>query len=271
MAGSGSWWAGVHHDGRGGAHDGRRIQLAGEHPQGTLPGRPLPRLHKCGGRLAPRDVDAGCGQTSKMLYSTSDGGRTWQEDSCSLGPGCPQKDGLLPSDSYPTGISFLGSDGFASALNHGDPYLWFYESHDAGHTWQRILLTVPKTYAHGYGDVYPPSFSGTSGRMFVQFSTSTGPYLVVYQSADGGRSWQPKASLTLPVSLASPVQFGWTIGEDGDVFRDIGLARCGALRALQDSSDAMLFAVATVLIRAAGNQEHHLPGEVVAPTGIHVM
>ncbi len=159
----------------------------------------------------------GAGLMSKVLYSTSDGGRTWQEDSCSLGPGCPQKGGLLPSDSYPTGMSFLGSGGFVSALNHGDSYLWFYGSQDAGHTWQRIPLTVPKAYAQGYGDVYSPSFSGTNGRMFVQFSTSTGPLLVVYQSADGGRSWQPKASPALPVSLGSPAQFGWTSGEDGYV------------------------------------------------------
>ncbi len=155
------------------------------------------------------------GLMSKVLYATSDGGRTWQQASCSLGPGCPQTDGLLPADSYPTGISFFGSDGFVSALNHGDSYLWFYGSHDAGRTWQRIPLTVPKAEAQGYGDVYPPSFSGTSGRMFVQFRSSTGPDLVVYQSADGGLRWQPNAAPALPVSLGSPAQFGWTRREDG--------------------------------------------------------
>lgn len=158
----------------------------------------------------------GAGLMSKVMYSTSDGGRSWQEDSCSLGA-CPQKVGLLPSDSYPTGISFLGSDGFISALNHGDPYLWLYGSQDAGHTWQRVPLTVPKTYAQGYGDVYPPTFFGTNGRMFVQFSTSTGGSLVVYQSENGGLSWQPNAGPALPVYLGSPAQFGWTSAKDGYV------------------------------------------------------
>ena len=155
------------------------------------------------------------GLMSKVLYATSDGGRTWQQDSCSLGPGCPQTDGQLPVDSYPTSISFVGSDGFVSALNHGDPYLWFYGSQDAGRSWQRIPLTVPKADVQGYGDVYPPSFPGASGRMLVQFSSSTGPDLVVYKSTDGGLRWQPNATSPLPVSLGSPAQFGWTDGEDG--------------------------------------------------------
>jgi photosystem II stability/assembly factor-like uncharacterized protein len=156
------------------------------------------------------------GLMSKAIYSTSDGGRTWEEVSCSGGPGCSQKTGGLPGDSYPTGIAFLGSDGFVSASYHGDPYLWFYGSQDAGHTWQRIPLAVPKADAQGYGDVYLPSFFGTSGRMFVQFTNPTGPALVVYQSSHGGHTWQPNASPALPISWAGQsAQFGWTSGEDG--------------------------------------------------------
>lgn len=137
---------------------------------------------------------AGAGQEEKILYATIDGGHTWQQVSCS----CNISTTSLPGDSYPTGFMFNDLKGFVTALNHGDPNVWFYGSSDGGRTWQRIPLPVPSAYRTYYGSAYPPAISGLNGSMFVQFQGQNAGAVVVYRTSDGGRTWHPGSGPVVP-------------------------------------------------------------------------
>ena len=154
------------------------------------------------------------GLMTKAIFATTDGGSTWQLVSCSLDPSCPLQPTGLPGDSYPTGFSFLGSaQGFLTAAYHGDPYVWFYGSEDAGRTWKRIALSVPPSEQADYGNAYPPAFFGSTGLMFVQYVGQESS-LVLYRSLDGGQSWQPTSGQAIP-SSAGPATISWATALDG--------------------------------------------------------
>lgn len=162
------------------------------------------------------------GLMDKAIYVTSDGGRTWQESSCTLGPGCRQGTGGLPADSYPTGLSVLGSDVFVTALNHGDPYVWFYRSPDGGGNWTRIPLDPPEVLKGAYGDAYPPAFTGRDGSMFVVYRTPAGSTVAsVYHTTNAGRAWGFVKGSALRLS-GSPAVLGWQSAEQGYVASQLG-------------------------------------------------
>lgn len=158
------------------------------------------------------------GLMNKAIYATSDGGRSWRESSCTLGPGCPQGTGGLPADSYPTGLSILGTDVFVTALNHGDPYVWFYRSPDSGRSWTRIPLDAPEAFQGAYGDAYPPAFTGRDGSMFVVYHTTAGSTVAaVYHSVNAGRTWGFVNGSAIRLAGPLPAAVGWETAEQGYV------------------------------------------------------
>ena len=67
-----------------------------------------------------------------------------------------------------------------------------YGTTNGGHTWQRVRLTPPRRYAGMPSTAGPPAFFGAEGGVIpVRYrNRRTGnQYLVVYTTADGGRSW----------------------------------------------------------------------------------
>lgn len=129
------------------------------------------------------------GLMKKIAYATEDGGRTWRHLSS------PNA-----ASYYATGIAFRNpSNGWVTGTYHGGDAAPFYRTQNGGKSWILQKLPVPANFEgdYGYGNVYPPVFSGKNrmqGVMTVELvrhePAPDHRARVTYITEDGGDSWR---------------------------------------------------------------------------------
>lgn len=119
-----------------------------------------------------------------VLYRTENGGTTWQVVSSTY------SNSGNPSLPFNGELSFAGSqDGWlVGSMATTSPKL-LYKTADGGVHWSKVLIPIAKGMPGDKASVIaPPVFSAKHGAMAVRFR-GTGSS-VIYESADGGETWQ---------------------------------------------------------------------------------
>lgn len=128
-------------------------------------------------------VEMGVDDKYAILYSTSDGGKTWRL----------RKGG--------------GGDSFAIVPTSakdlwlvGDPYGELFVSHDAGNTVQQVSLPNPPSVSPDYSASYSPPVFKTNSRGYEVVNyrgpDGTQSMAALFSTMDGGRTWQPDRILS---------------------------------------------------------------------------
>lgn len=163
-------------------------------------------------------VGVGMNHDYITLYSTQDGGATWQRllDPYGLSgiQGC-----------YKTGMDFVNADeGWLTGTCNGVAAgTWFYRTLDGGSTWQPVELPEPQPgmfadFAQACATEYPNFFQGVDGRsdtgylvlncLNMETSAKTS-YL--YNTQNGGESWVIKDYPGGELHFVD-TQHGWALG-----------------------------------------------------------
>jgi photosystem II stability/assembly factor-like uncharacterized protein len=168
-------------------------------------------LEACGGtHLSFVDTQRGFVIAEQGLFATSDGGATWTRVARPHFSGriafLDMRHGVGVSDP-----SRWGGPQSAVPFGGGIPY----RTTDGGRTWLRVPLAPPAAYAGWERTASPVRFFGPKGVLPVRYRdprTHT-QRLVVYTSADGGRSWRPQL---VPAKVRwSRAFFTWGVPADG--------------------------------------------------------
>jgi hypothetical protein len=132
------------------------------------------------------------GLMPKVLYGTSDGGKTFRKIS----------DLSTAISGYPTGLKFTeDGKGFITCTYHGDNYAYLYSTEDKGLTWRPMVLQEPEDFhelTEGYMDGYPPKFWGKDGIVLLKYVSEDIIAYKVYASSDGGCSWNYRGYVVIP-------------------------------------------------------------------------
>lgn len=132
---------------------------------------------------------AAAGSSGQALFTSSDGGRSWQLISRTQNGSNPRSD-QLPFGCDKDGFGFATRRrGFAGAYCAGGPP-FFYRTDDGGRTWRRQLLPVPQQCA--CDTTAPTFFSPSVGVLSVYGFATNGsgkPFMRVLWTRDGGAHW----------------------------------------------------------------------------------
>ncbi|MBE1445120.1 hypothetical protein [Paenibacillus sp. OAS669] len=125
------------------------------------------------------------GQMYKMLYKTSDRGKSWSQ----VGDITDKING------YPTGLSFrVPQEGWITATYHGPDTFPLFRTKDGGKTWSLQHVEIPDEFKDGYANTLPPVFdieNNNHGLFIAEFVKGENRAYVLYESRDSGDSWQP--------------------------------------------------------------------------------
>ncbi len=157
----------------------------------------------------------GAGQMTKIIFQTTDGGKTYKMVS----------DITDQITGYPSGISFSAfSEGYISTTYHGeDTYL--FGTTDSGVTWNSISL---ETYEGepdvNYIESYQPDFFGEdkqNGKLILKYVGNAANTYIEYTTQDGGSTW--KINGPLECDSIQSYSFineneGYIIDESGAIF-----------------------------------------------------
>lgn len=192
-----------------------RLSLPFRDPRGApTPGQPF----SIDGRHLYLAVGEGAaaGSSGQALFTSSDGGDSWQLTSETQSPTGTTSPGQLPFGCDKSGFGFATPHrGFAGGYCAGGlPF--FYRSDNGGRSWQRQLLPVPQQCA--CETTAPIFFSPSVGVLSVSGFAGNGsgkPYLSILWTDDGGTHW--RGSLP-PLDRASQVAIAgartvWLIGQ----------------------------------------------------------
>lgn len=156
---------------------------------------------KHGWLMAGFDVAAGSNPVG--VYTTKDGGSTWQ--TATESPTGVSTPGSLPRGGIKSGLGARDSlNAWVSGLWYGEG-IWLYATHNGGKTWQSVSVTVPTgfTASAGSAETRPPAFWGKrKGLLPVLYHQEKA--ILFYSTADGGRTWSPTTPLkteTLQISF----------------------------------------------------------------------
>jgi photosystem II stability/assembly factor-like uncharacterized protein len=159
---------------------------------------------------------AGMGHDYVTLLSTQDGGSTW-EILPPADPGSPVPSSL-PSPGGKSGPVFLdthhgwiGSGPSTKGQGH------LYATNDGGKSWHEQALALPATTAAAGVKVSAPRFfSPTVGVIDVEWYGNDGTGgLIIFQTADGGATWQGKTPFLFGPEMTHPVQVAFSDSQDG--------------------------------------------------------
>ncbi len=176
-------------------------------PGGALKGLPAPPQ---GAPLFATSRD-GWVLIDRQLYSSHDGGDSWQPETLDLSAATPDSAvSLVQASLSPGGRVALTLEGFppSGQVPRGVD-IWVAASSDGGHTWQPPVH-IPETQSpSGNPSQQPPEFTDAwNGWLAV------GP--AMYTTADSGRSWNRKAMPSgAPCVDVTPVTAGtaWCAGQ----------------------------------------------------------
>jgi photosystem II stability/assembly factor-like uncharacterized protein len=144
--------------------------------------------------LAP--FDAAMGSSDTELFSTTDGGVTWNAIA-GVTYGENNVHGY-PLEGIKSGVAFADrQNGFLTGTTHGNG-IWLFASHDGGLNWQKQVVSIPKGYSADGGSAtsYPPQFfGGKDGILPVSFSTDQKRTTMFYVTHDSGKTWEQTTPL----------------------------------------------------------------------------
>ena len=140
------------------------------------------------------------------LYRTSDGGKTWQQQTLPLPTQFSNAE--LIGDFTTTPPVFFGSDGIlpTTVYYQSQSYMVLYVTHDGGKTW---TATTPFTPSAAYAsNIY------VADMQHAWFSTQN----TFYSTSDGGQSWTKVGQTPAEIGEMSFVDAsnGWAIGLPSD-------------------------------------------------------
>ena len=161
----------------------------------------------------------GAGQRPSAVYHTTDGGRSWAQVLVQKS----QQYSVIRAN----GLSFKDAQngwitGDASASQGASSLPPLTVTHDGGATWQaQALPSLPAIGASdgGLATSTPPVFFGNNAVMPVERENASQVNIVLYTSADGGKSWSVSTPLIVPTTTPPSVyvvdpQHAWaTIGD----------------------------------------------------------
>jgi photosystem II stability/assembly factor-like uncharacterized protein len=199
------------------------------HPAGIGPPELLDSTHL----YLAMGEGAAAGSEAESLWTSSDGGRTWQF--VSRTDFTSSRRGQLPFGCDKDGYGFATmrrgwAGGFCPG---GKPFL--YRTDDGGRTWRRASLPEPRACACTVSA--PTFFGGGGGVMFVYGwgVAGTTPVTLVYWTADGGAHWRvgtPTSGLSGPAASFPSAQIAWVAAAAP------GLHRVGPFDRLLRTTDA---------------------------------
>jgi photosystem II stability/assembly factor-like uncharacterized protein len=168
---------------------------------------------------------AGAGSSAVDVYSTSDGGASW-EPVFVMQPGGADNVNTLPFSGQKSGFAFLdGSHGWVGGSIPMEGYVYLYSSQDGGHVWVKQELSLPAGFDTAMTEVMSPRFfSATDGILPVRLLAQNLAY-DFYVTHDGGATW----ASTSPVNSNGQIAitsltdlFVWDGGPVLQVSRDGG-------------------------------------------------
>jgi photosystem II stability/assembly factor-like uncharacterized protein len=125
------------------------------------------------------------GLMNKSLFQTADHGKSWIRVA----------DISNQVSGYPNGIAFrIPKEGWITATNHGQSFIPFYRTKDAGLTWDIQPLAIPDKYKNGYANTYQVVFDQENdhhGMVTVEFVQDGQRTLIPYETIDDGVTWNP--------------------------------------------------------------------------------
>ena len=168
----------------------------------------------------PSAASMGVGPPSSTIYSTADGGATWQVVSKEA-----PFDGSIR---FRTATDGWGVD--STAPPQGRPS-GVFRTTDGGRTWRVVSLRLPGSLAATPSVVFPepPTFFGIRGVLPVLAGHGDSPQhaLTFFTSSDGGATWSPTRPVfgrylgtyagNIPISIQSPSDWFFPSG-DGHLF-----------------------------------------------------
>lgn len=144
-----------------------------------------------------------CGQMSKALYKTTNGGNNWylisswdlNGDYLISAKGGKNTVGI---NGYTTGMTFFNANiGFITCTYHGQTETSVYKTTDGGKSWFVTSFPLPEKfvslkYNNYYIDAYPPVLIGQdnkNAKMELYFCHEGECHVYIYSSNNGGDTW----------------------------------------------------------------------------------
>ena len=162
------------------------------------------------GWLALTPSGLAMGSEDVELFSTKDGGATWQLLAASTPPSASP--GTIPYEGDKTGFAFTDlRHGFLFGYSHS-PGTWLYLTKDTGKTWEKSGLPAPddRSVSQLLGDypsTWPPLLLG-SQEAILPVTGASGPWqsalfvTVFYVTRDQGATWTATRPIELPENPA---------------------------------------------------------------------
>ena len=164
---------------------------------------------------------AAAGSQAVDVFATTDGGLTWAETS--YGDFNASTPGALPVGCDKLGFTFINSlTGWAVGACNG-PGPFFEVTHDGARTWKAQPIVDPENQlGEGVGLGVPHVFQPSNAAVVpTQPMDASGSGSLVYDTTDGGKTWQPRElpSVTakdgIEIYFASDLDHWWVLGADG--------------------------------------------------------
>jgi photosystem II stability/assembly factor-like uncharacterized protein len=144
-------------------------------------------------------ADRGSGAGTQMIdvYSTSDGGMTWQLV-YQMVPGQTESPGEIPSTGVKNGITFLDLDrGWITGTSSETNTSMLFISQDKGITWSRQNLILPLNYQSSTLSIESPTFFNSSQGLLPVHLYQVSPAVALFKTEDSGITW----TSTLPAPI----------------------------------------------------------------------
>lgn len=136
-------------------------------------------------------LGAGAGSMGVAVFQTEDGGATWKQTFIN-DPNQPNAGDSLPLGGLKDGLSPIDmQEAWIGGVIYTPGTIYLYQTKDGGATWAQVPIKAPDGYDQAEFETRGPVFpSVNTAYLPVTISSQNGVILAIYDSGDGGATWE---------------------------------------------------------------------------------